>query len=452
MCVCTLDGALSAPHSQSMRNTRFWVIGVATGLCACGVEDQQNAGPRLGGQTGDEFGKIIKKLQGDAPRLETDGKQASAAADELSQFSWEFYGQAGKADQNFVYSPYSLATAAAMLYAGAAGTTQSEMREVLSFSKEGDTFHQARSDLIKVLASRNIPASEEHNAQVLKSSNDFWMAERLQATDSFLNVLSAYYGAPVFTFAVGSDQVRQAINGKISDDTMGLIPELLPEDSINDDTIFVLTNALYFKANWSTQFNKTLTADEDFETLAGGAATVKMMHAEEGQGYRYADVDGVEVLSIPYFGKELEMVAMLPASGTFESFRNTLTAQTVHDLTSALADEVINLGFPMMDVSSTLPLKAELQSAGMQAAFDADKADFSPLASDDLWIGDAFHQAKIIVDEEGTEAAAATAFVGVGVSQGPPPIDLTVDRPFVFFIRDIETSAPLFVGHYIGPD
>jgi serpin B len=146
------------------------------------------------------------------------------------------------------------------------------------------------------------------------------------------------------------------------------------------------------------------------------------------------------------------MVAVIPPSGAFDSFRSTLDAQTVSGLTASLAAEVINLGFPMMDVSFTLPLKDELISAGMQSAFQPDSADFSPLAVNDLWIGQAFHQAKIVLNEEGTEAAAATAIVAVDESASPTPIELTVDRPFVFFIRDIETKAPLFVGHYIGPE
>jgi serpin B len=426
-------------------------VAASLGACSLGQDGGDNNAQMLGGQTGDEFDQIVQRIQGTEPRLAADGASAALAADELAEFGWTFYAQAGNADANFVYSPYSLATAAAMLYAGAAGTTQSEMSDVFAFSEEGDAFHQARNDLLQILASRNVEATESRNAQHLKISNDFWMESRLQPTDHFLNVLSAYYGAPVFLFEGSPEDVRVAINGKVSDDTVGLIPELLPPLSITADTIFVLTNALYFKANWSWQFDKELTAPADFETAAGTIASVDMMHIQGGEGFRYAELDGTQVLAMPYFGSELEFVALVPPTGTFATFRDGLNAQSVQTLLSDLPSAALNLAFPKMDVAYTLPLKIELIAAGMTSAFKGGVADFSQLATNQLWIGEAFHQAKIILDEEGTEAAAATAFVGVDESVGPTPIDVTIDRAFVFFIRDVQTGALLFLGHYLGP-
>ncbi len=435
-----------------MTNFRFWVIGAAASLGACSLDGGAQDGAQMqGGQTGDEFGQGIQRLSGEAVRIAPDGMSARAAADELSSFAWQFYAESAVTDQSFVYSPYSLATAAAMLYAGAAGNTQSQMSDVFAFTQEGESFHQARNDLIQVLDSRNAEASNKRNAQILKISNDFWMAERLVPTDNFLNVLSAYYGAPVFLFEGEPEDVRTAINGKVSDDTFGLIPELLPPYSISPATIFVLTNALYFKANWFWAFNRDLTKSADFETIGGQTVSVDMMHAMGGEGYRYANVDGTDVLSIPYFGMELELVVISPASGQFESFRKGLDEETVASLTGDLQSEVINLGFPKMEVAYSMPLKTELIQAGMVDAFDRDSADFSSLASNKTWIAEAFHQTKVIIDEEGTEAAAATAFVGNLDSEGPTPIDVTINRPFVFFIRDIETGAVLFLGHYLGP-
>lgn len=458
MCETTLDLTAPVLHSECMMNVRLWVVGVATlgavvsGGVACSIGSENNSGKMLGGQTGDEFDKVMQRLDGETLRKPSDGSAARVAALELLDFSWNFYAKAGKAEQNFVYSPYSLATAAAMLYAGAAGATQSQMSDVFSFSEEGDAFHQARNDLIQTLDSRNIEASEVRNAQSLQISNDFWMAERLRPTSKFLNVLSAYYGAPVFLFQGDPENVRSAINSKVSDDTRTLIPELLPPNSITTDTVFVLTNALYFKASWAWEFDPDLTAPANFETAQGEIASVEMMQAEGGEGYRYAEVGGVQVLAMPYFGNELEYVALVPPSGEFDSFRASLNAETVEQLSAELQRAPLNLKFPKIEVAYTMPLKAELVSAGMIDAFEDGAADFSPLAQDPLWIGEAFHQTKVILDEEGTEAAAATAFIGVDVSLGPEPIEVTIERAFVFFIRDIETGAVLFLGHYIGPE
>jgi len=449
MCVTALDGLESRSHIQSMQNSRAGILmgALALGACSVGNDDAH----MQGGQTGDEFDQIAQRVMGEAPRVSTDGSAAPAASDELSQFAWSFYQEAAPADGNFVYSPYSLATAAAMLYAGAAGTTHSEMADVFAFSEENDAFHQSRNDLLQLLEARNITGTEQRNAQVLKISNDFWMAPRLNPTDSFLNVLSAYYGAPVFLFQGDPEDVRTAINGKVSDDTLSLIPELLPAGSITDDTIFVLTNALYFKANWLWEFDPEATAQASFTAPDGSTKDVDMMHLSNGEGLRYADVDGTEVLVMPYFGNELEYVVFAPPTESFSEFRSNLGVTQMQSLLSEAASVAVNLGFPKMEVAFTLPLKEELIQAGMASAFTDGAADFSRLASNDTWLGAAFHQTKVILDEEGTEAAAATAFVGVDESAGPEPIDVTIDRAFVFLIRDVETGAILFLGHYLGP-
>jgi len=433
-----------------MQNSRVVSLLGALALGACSVGNDDGV-QMQGGQTGDEFDEITQRVMGDAPRVSADGLSAQAASDELAQFAWSFYQEIAPADENFVYSPYSIATAAAMLYAGAAGTTHSEMADVFAFSEENDAFHQSRNDLQHVLAMRNIAGTEQRNAQVLKISNDFWMAPRLDPTETFLNVLSAYYGAPVFLFEGNPEDVRRAINGKVSDDTMSLIPELLPPQSITVDTVFVLTNALYFKANWLWEFDKEKTAPADFTGADGSTMQVDMMHLAADQGLRHASVDGTDVLVMPYFGNELEFVALAPATDKFSEFRSSLDRAQLQSLLSQTQAAAVNLGFPKMEVEFTLPLKEELLEAGMTSAFVSGEADFSRLANNDIWITDAFHQTKVILDEEGTEAAAATAFVGVDESAGPEPIVVTIDRAFVFLIRDVETEAILFLGQYVGP-
>ncbi len=468
MCDTTIDGKPPGPHIGTMtarwrgfargRRTRGCsrrrfsgataLLGLAVVSLGC---ESGDSGPQMeGGQTGDEYDQLYRSLTGDTERRDIEGPAAGSASEELADFAWSFYVHAGDRTENFVYSPYSITTAASMLYAGAAGNTQAEMTEVFRFGPEGDEFHQARNDLMQYLAARNVEATEDRNAQSLLVTNDFWMAERLPPEDAFLNTLSTYYGAPVHVFEVGSDALRREINAKISEDTKSLIPELLPEDSIREDTVFVLTNALYFKARWLWEFNADLTEPADFTGVDGETGQVQMMHVRDYE-WGYASVDGVEVVSMAYSGRELEFVAMMPPEGEFESFSAGLDAASVAGLTSDLPSTNLELGFPRLEIETEVPLTDELEAAGMTDAFDEAAADFSSLSLKHTWLNAAYHKTKIVVNEEGTEAAAATAFVGVDESAPPEPIAVTFDRPFVYFIRDIETGAVLFVGHFVEP-
>jgi serpin B len=429
----------------------LFMAGLSAFACDGDPADTGTGGGDMhGGQTGDEFNKHYQRLEGDTERLDIEGPAVGSASQELLEFAWAFYLQAGDQSKNFVYSPYSMTTAASMLYAGAAGNTQAEVGDVFRFSPDGEAFHQARNDLMQYLDARNVEATANRNAQILKVTNDFWMAQRLMVKQDFLNTLSSYYGAPVHVFDIGSDALRREINAKISADTNDLIPELLPENSILDNTIFVLTNALYFKARWEWEFNKDETMAADFLDIGGETDEVQMMHVS-GFDWGHKKVGEVDVVSIPYSGREIEFVAMLPPEGEFESFAAGLNAATVETLTSGLESVNLDLYFPKMDVATEVPLTDELKAAGMIDAWEEDAADFSSLGENHMWLSEAYHQTKIVLDEEGTEAAAATAFVGVDESAPPTPVPVTFNRPFVFFIRDVETQAVLFVGHYTNP-
>jgi serpin B len=210
----------------------------------------------------------------------------------------------------------------------------------------------------------------------------------------------------------------------------------------------VLTNALYFKSTWANPFSPSLTRDEAFVRATGATANVPMMHATFETGYR-AGPD-YQVIRLPYFGIELELVAIMPTAGSFAGFVGQLDAETIAAASSGLTSVNVDLGFPKLGITSTVPLKERLQGLGMQLAFQPG-ADFDEQLGPLVFISEAFHQATITLDEEGTEAAAATAIVGVDTSAPPPPIPVTFDHPFLFFIRDIPTNTLLFVGQFTGP-
>jgi serpin B len=339
-----------------------------------------------------------------------------------------------------------------MLSAGAEANTLAEMETTLRMSTDAPARHQSQNALSQQLHARNHDATEQTNAQILRSSNDFWMLPDLRPTDPFMDTLAEYYGAGVHlaSFDTAPDESRQAINGKVSDDTAGLIPELLPKHSVDPSTVFVLTNALYFKARWDSEFPKDATAPAPFTTSDGGTLDVDMMRQTDH--FDYFEGDGFRAASLPYFGEELDLVVLLPDAGTFADFIAGLDATTVQAALDGLASTKLELWMPKLEIHAEVALKNELKQAGMVDAFVAGVADFTPIA-DGLFVSDAFHQAALVIDEEGTEAAAATAFVGSFLSAPPPeaPVPFHLDAPFVFLLRDRATNAALFVGHYVSP-
>jgi serpin B len=418
-----------------------WLLGAGLAL---------GCGNGMGGQTGDEHSSTLEELKGTAQRLTVSGNLPNSASADGWAFGWKLYGVEADPTENTFFSPYSISVASSMLIAGAAGETKSEIQSALSFSGDGDAFHQARNTVSQALQTRNRAATQERNAQTLRVVNDLWLDTGFAPRATFLDTLSAYYGASAYHAPFSSDPeaARLAINDKIATDTEQLIKDLLPERSV-DDAAFVLTNALYFKARWATPFNADQTADAPFAAQSGATVQVPMMRTELVT--RYVATDDYVAAALPYEGNELELVAIMPTEGTFGTFSAELSAEQVKAIDDALAPLNLDLHFPKLNIEADVPLKDRLLELGMRQAFDDGRADFSALSDRPIFISDALHQAVLSVDEEGTVAAAATALIGRDVSAPPPPVPVTFDHPFVFFIRDVQTDALLFVGHYAEP-
>jgi serpin B len=458
MCGPKLDAPGAAAHSEGMAfsfaafaSPRFRRVSLRSALETFTYLGAAAALGCGGGQTGDEHtGGLLQELRGTAPRVAANGAGPNAAAEDNWDFGWRFYAEEARPNDNVFFSPYSISVASAMLVAGAAGETKTEIDAALSFTNDTDSdFHQARNTLAQVLERRNRAASEERNAQSLRVSNDLWMNKDFRPLPAYLNTLSAYYGVGTFLapFDTDAEAARQAINAKVANDTEQLIPELLPQGSV-DDARFVLTNALYFKARWEREFSKSATRDQAFTNGAGAAETVPMMH--NTLTVPYAKSAEYEVIALPYSGRELELVAIMPLAGTFANFITGLSAERAASITSSVSSTYVDLSFPKFGITSKVPLVDRLKALGMLRAFEEGQADFSNLSDEAIYL-DAFHDATLKLDEEGTEAAAATAFVGIGTSAPPTPTPVVFDHPFVFFIRDSETNTLLFVGHFANP-
>ncbi|MGA2671011.1 MAG: serpin family protein [Dehalococcoidia bacterium] len=396
-------------------------------------------------------------LKSDKERITSPDISASEKAllvEGNSAFAFELYQALKGNEGNLFYSPYSISLALAMTYAGARGETAEQMAATLQFLLEQERLHPAFNWLDAELAKRGQGAQgKDGKGFRLNIVNAIWGQKDYTFLSDFLDVLAENYGAGlrILDFRTETEKSRVAINDWVSDQTEGRIKDLIPQGAIDALTRLVLTNAIYFNAAWENPFDKKMTANGPFYLLDGGQVTVPMMKQTESFGY--AKGEGYQAVELPYDGDELSMVILLPTSGNFEVFEEGLQAQQVDDIIKALKNTRVTLTMPQFKFESQFSLKDTLSDMGMRDAFSPDDADFSGMTgSPELFISDVIHKAFVAVDEAGTEAAAATAvIVGTTSAPGEPPVEVTLDRPFIFLIRDIQTGAILFVGRVMDP-
>ena len=354
---------------------------------------------------------------------------------------------------NQFFSPYSISSALAMTYAGANGTTATEMASTMHFTLPGTQLHPAFDKVDLALASDNQPSSSGGKPLTLHVANSLWGEKQMPFGQPFLDTLAVSYGAGMrlADFVNQPDPSRVAINGWVSDQTNAKITNLIPEGQITSDTKIVLVDAIYFDGNWATPFDAKNTQNGNFTTGAGGTVSVPMMSNSEIAA-SFGSGDGYEAVELPYVGN-VAMDIVMPTAGTMSTFESTLTGDSLQKIVAGLqsADDA-QVTLPKFSYhGDTISLKKTLQGLGMNTAFTPG-ADFSPMSSDKIWIGDVLHKAYLSVDEAGTEAAAATAVIGVGTAArtGLPP-SIVVNHSFFFALRDIPTNTILFAGRINDP-
>jgi serpin B len=369
-----------------------------------------------------------------------------------SAFAFELYQALKEQGGNLFYSPYSISLALAMTYAGARGETAQQMADTLQFLLEQERLHPAFNWLDAELATRGEGAQgKDGEGFRLNIVNAIWGQNDYEFLPAFLDVLAENYGAGlrILDFITEAEKSRVTINDWVSDQTEGRIEDLIPPGAIDEWTRLVLTNAIYFNAAWAYPFNEKMTADGPFYLFDGGQVTVPMMKQTESFGY--TEGEGYQAVELLYDGGVLSMVILLPEAGNFEAFEEGLQAQQVSNIISGLQPTEVALTMPKFEFDSEFSLKDILAGMGMPVAFTED-ADFSGMTGNpELFISDVVHKAFVAVDEAGTEAAAATAVIMKLTAVPPPPMEVTLDRPFIFLIRDIDTGAILFVGRVLNP-
>jgi serpin B len=282
--------------------------------------------------------------------------------------------------------------------------------------------------------------------------NALWGQRGYHFLPGFLDTLAQYYGAGLraLDFGANPDGSRITINNWVADQTAQKIKDLLPPRSITPETRLVLTNAVYFKAGWKTSFTAENTREGPFTLPGGSQIRVPMMTKSDSLGYLAGDA--YVAVELPYKGDQLSMILLVPPAGGVDALERGLNASQVSALFANLERRQVALTLPKFRFEFGLSLAQKLRTLGMEVPF-TDAADFSAMTAEEpVKIGDVIHKAFIGVDEKGTEAAAATAVIIVPTSVGPGnEVQVTVDRPFLFLIRDIPTSSVLFLGRVGNP-
>ena len=404
----------------------------------------------------------------DAMRSEKERSAPAVGAADLGElvrgnnaFAFDLYRTLSGGDGNFFYSPFSISQALAMTSAGARGETLRQMEATLHHRLLQSSLHPAFNALDRTLASRGrepggTPSDADEGGQYfrLNIANAVWGQDGYHFLPAFLDLLAEHYGAGMMAvdFMGAPDESRLRINDWVAEETEGKVKDLLAPGVIEDSTRLVLTNAIYFNASWVWQFNPSNTEVRPFHLAGGGTVSVPMMTETSKDFYGYARGDGYQVVDLPYSWGEMSMTVLLPDEGALETFEGSLDTETLNRIIDDIEIDYITLTMPLFEFESEFSLGDTLAELGMPDAFGGG-TDFSGMTgSRDLWISEVVHKAFVSVDEEGTEAAAATAVVMNESGPIKEPIEVTVDRPFIFLIRDIGTGTVLFLGRVSNPD
>jgi serpin B len=386
--------------------------------------------------------------------------EAQAAIAGINAFSLDLYKQTLKPNENLFQSPASVSFDLALAYRGAVGRTAEELRQAIHYTAAPDAYLRASAD---VFASMNI----SRPGQVLQTANSIWVQDSMPLKPGYVADVEHYLGAaPQRTdFRTHPETSVADINRWVATATHDRIIGLLHESDITAETRSVLVNAIYFKGKWQAPFSAEDTKREPFARLDGAIQPTQLMH--QRSHFAVVDRGGVQAIELPYGWGDVSMVVFLPHSGGLRRFETGLTDQGLRGWFDALAaaerrDTILTL--PKMHLAWRQSLRGAIESMGAPIAFTSD-ADFSGAATipypgeapgaTGLRISDVIQEANIDVDEEGSEAAAATATIQVVVVSRPlhtpPPIVFRADKPFLFLLRDRRTGLILFMGRYVAP-
>jgi serpin B len=373
-----------------------------------------------------------------------------------SQFAVDIYQELVDENENQMLSPYSISTALAMVYAGADGNTATELQDVMGFGGNHTNFHQIFNRLTTNIEQHvSSPTNSEVNVV-----NKIWRSTNLSFLPAFEATMNNEYLAPVaatdFSQRVAA---RQEINDWVDQETHQLIPELLPTDFITPQTVSVLVNAVYFKADWEHQFSPSATHTQQFRTTSSAVSADMMSDLIPTNNLRFTEDADAEVLELFFKDKQSSILIVLPKDQNMginsfvqQKLSKTKVDQWFDDLDyPSPSNSNFSVLLPKWSFENDFDLATTLQNLGINDVFIPGGCNLSKMADASLFIEKIKHKTVISADEGGVEAAGSTA-VGIGITS-VPPIERTIraNRPFVFIIKDTETNSILFIGHLQDP-
>ncbi|KAH9525658.1 Serpin B3 [Bulinus truncatus] len=359
-------------------------------------------------------------------------------------FSHKLYQKIALDKSNIVYSPYSIHSSLSMTLLGARGETETEMKNTLGVTPLGDSVHRMYKELIQRLDSlRDVK---------VRTGNAIFVNPDYRIEPKFMQDISDKYLAKSDNIDLSAQGgPEKPINDYISDTTENTIKDILSPGTIDRYTVMLLVNAVFFNGTWDKSFDKQNTKEEDFKKLGGELKKVDMMHDDRTIRMKKDSVNGVDVGELTFKGGKFSMYISLPQKDDGIADLEKLLSQPdkVKELLSGLNPVGVKLAIPKFRTETTVTLNDALRDLGMEKAFDPMKADFTGITqSDKVAISQVLHKAVVEVQESGTVAAAATT-VGMGFmsSRLPTTDTFTADHPFIYFLRDNETSQILFHGN-----
>jgi serpin B len=366
-------------------------------------------------------------------------------------FALDLYQALRSGPGNLFFSPYSISTALAMTYAAAREDTETEMRETLHFALGQDDLHAAFAGLHQALGEIQAAGNVE-----IHSANSLWPQQGKPFLTDYLKLVETYYGGSItpvdYTTGVSREAARRTINACVEEQTKAKIKDLVQPSHLSELTRLVLVNAVYFRGKWEGQFDPKDTEDALFYTSLRDSVTVPMMWQQSR--LRYAEMASLQVLELPYRGDEVSMLILLPRRiEGLDELEKALSVENLKLCVNRLREGEVIVFLPRFELSFGVQLNATLQTLGMVRAFKWPGANFAGFDGDPEWfyISSVIHKAFVNVNEEGTEAAAATAVVaGLGGIPLAPPV-FRADHPFLFLIQEKKTGSLLFLGRVADP-
>lgn len=389
-------------------------------------------------------------------RGEPPSEPVKALAKDANDFGIDLYAvlAAQEKDKNLFFSPWSIHAALSMTSEGARNQTAAQMAKVLRLPGEQEKLAPLYGQWMKLL-NNPAPWVDKKPPYELVAANALWGQKGYPFQVAFTDTLKKHYDAGLseLDFKAATEDARQTINGWVEKQTKDKIKDLIPQGALSPESRLVLTNAIYFKAGWAEKFEKSNTKNEPFFVAGGKQVEVPLMYQQDRFGY--AETEAIQALQLPYRGWELSMLVLLPkAKDGLAAVEKELSAANMAKWTADLRTRPVKVHLPRFKTTTSFMLGKTLTGMGMADAFDPAKADFSGMTTQErIWIGEVIHKAFVDVNEEGTEAAAATAVMMVGSAMPRPeePAVFRADHPFIFVIRHNASGSVLFMGRVNDP-